>query len=210
MTKALGFWISFGLLASSGRVITFDRAALGHAPAGWTVAMTHTGAEPRWEVRQDNSAPNHPYVLAQVSADRHNDRYPLAIFDGVSLRDCDVSVRVKPVSGLQDQAGGVVWRYRDANNYYLARANAVSKNVAIFKVTNGERLPLATAVPHDIEPNIWNILKVSVRGSRFQVYVNHRRILQAYDKTFSGAGKVGLWTVADSVTYFDDFRVYPK
>jgi hypothetical protein len=210
MTKALGFWISFGLLASAGRVITFDRAAVGHAPVGWTVAMTHTGAEPRWEVRQDNSAPSPPYVLAQVSADHHGDRYPLAIFDGVSLRDCDVSVRIKPVSGLQDQAGGVVWRYRDANNYYLARANAVSKNVAIFKVTNGERLPIATAVPHDIEPNAWNILKVSVRGSRFQVYVNHRRILQADDKTFSGPGKVGLWTVADSITYFDDFRVYPK
>ncbi|HEY1183762.1 MAG TPA: hypothetical protein VGE89_06235 [Bryobacteraceae bacterium] len=210
MTKALGFWISFGLLASSGRVITFDRAAVGHAPAGWTVAMTHAGADPRWEVRQDNSAPSPPYVLAQISADRHNDRYPLAIFDGVSLRDCDVSVRIKPVSGLQDQAGGVVWRYRDPNNYYLARANAVSKNVAIYKVTNGERLPIATAVPHDIEPNTWNILKVSVRGSRFQVYVNHRRILQADDKTFSGPGRLGLWTVADSVTYFDDFRVYPK
>jgi hypothetical protein len=77
-------------------------------------------------------------------------------------------------------------------------------------VTNGERLPIATAVPHDIEPNTWNILKVSVRGSRFQVYVNHRRILQADDKTFSGPGRLGLWTVADSVTYFDDFRVYPK
>ena len=210
MTKALGFWISFGLLAASGRVITFDRAAVGHAPAGWTVAMTHAGAEPRWEVRQDNSAPSPPYVLAQVSADHHNDRYPLAIFDGVSLRDCDVSVRIKPVSGLQDQAGGVVWRYRDPNNYYLARANAVSKNVAIYKVRDGERLPIAAAVPHNIEPNTWNILKVSVRGSRFQVYVNHRRILQADDKTFSGPGKVGLWTVADSVTYFDDFRVYPK
>ncbi|MGA2154599.1 MAG: hypothetical protein ABSH37_09295 [Bryobacteraceae bacterium] len=210
MTKALGFWISFGLLASSGRIVTFDRTAVGHAPAGWTVAMTHAGADPRWEVRQDNSAPSPPYVLAQISADRHNDRYPLAIFDGVSLRDCDVSVRIKPVSGLQDQAGGVVWRYRDPNNYYLARANAVSKNVAIYKVTNGERLPIATAVPHDIEPNTWNILKVSVRGSRFQVYVNHRRILQADDKTFSGPGRLGLWTVADSVTYFDDFRVYPK
>jgi hypothetical protein len=172
--------------------------------------MTHAGAEPRWEVRQDNSAPSPPYVLAQVSADRHGDRYPLAIFDGVSLRDCDVSVRIKPVSGLQDQAGGVVWRYRDPNNYYLARANAVSKNVAIYKVTNGERLAIATAVPHDIESNAWNILKVSVRGSRFQVYVNHRRILQADDKTFSGPGRLGLWTVADSVTYFDDFRVYPK
>jgi hypothetical protein len=210
MTKALGFWISVGLLASAGRVVTFNAAAVGHAPAGWTVAMTHTGAQPRWEVRQDDSAPIPPYVLVQFSADHHNDRCPLAIFDGVNLRDCDVSVRVKLVSGLEDQSGGLVWRYRDPNNYYLARTDALSRNVAIYKVHNGERLPIATAVPHDIEPNAWNILKVSVRGSRFQVYVNHRRILQADDMTFGGPGRVGLWTVADSVTSFDDFRVYPK
>jgi hypothetical protein len=210
MIKVLGFWISFGLLASSSRVITFDQAAVGHAPAGWTVAMTHTGADPRWEVLKDTSAPSPPYVLAQVSADHHIDRCPLAIFDGVSLRDGDVSVRIKPVSGQQDQAGGVVWRYRDPNNYYLARTNAITKNVAIYKVHDGERLQIATAVHHDIEPNIWSILKVSVRGSRFQVYVNHRRILQADDKTFTATGRVGLWTVGDSVTYFDDFRVYPK
>jgi len=210
MTKLLGFWISFGLLASSGRVVTFDRAAVGHPPAGWTVAMTHTGAQPRWEVRRDDSGPRPNFVLAQVSADHHSDRCPLAIFDGVSYRDCDVSVRVKPVSGMQDQSGGVVWRYRDANNYYLARVDAVSRNVAIYRIHDGERLPIATAVPHDIALNAWNILKVSVRGSRFQIYVNHRRILQADDATFKGPGKVGLWTVADSVTYFDDFRVYPK
>jgi len=210
MIKVLGFWISFGLLASSGRVITFDQTPVGRAPAGWTVAMTHAGAEPRWEVRKDASAPSPPYVLAQVSADRHLDRCPLAIFDGVSLRDLDVSVRIKPVAGLQEQAGGVVWRYRDANNYYLARTNAIAKNVAIYKVRDGARVQIATAVPHDIEPNAWNILKVSVRGSRFQVYLNHRRLLQAEDKTFTAAGRVGLWTVGDSVTYFDDFRVYPK
>jgi hypothetical protein len=210
MTKVLGFWVSFGLLASSGRVVTFDRAAVGHPPAGWTVAMTHSGAAPRWEVREDTSAPLPPFVLLQFSADHHSDRCPLAIFDGVSPRDCDVSVRVKSVSGTQDQSGGLVWRYRDPNNYYLARADAVSHNVAIYRVHDGERLPIANAVPHDIEQNAWNILKVSVRGSRFQVYVNHRRILQAEDYTFRTAGKVGLWTVADSVTSFDDFRVYPK
>jgi len=210
MIKVLGFWISFGLLASSGRVITFEHTELGHTPAGWTVAMTHAGAEPRWEVRRDSTAPGQPYVLAQVSADHHIDRCPLAIFDAATLRDGDVSVRIKPVSGQRDQAGGLVWRYRDPNNYYLVRANAISKNVAIYKVHDGERLEIGTAVHHEIEPNSWNILKVAVRGSRFQVYVNHRRILQADDRTFSGPGKVGLWTVGDSVTYFDDFRVYPK
>jgi hypothetical protein len=148
--------------------------------------------------------------LAQVSSDPTGDRFPLAILDNMSLRDGDVSVRIKPVAGREDQAGGLVWRYRDANNYYLARANALEENVALYKVENGRRIPLGPGVRHDIPSNGWSILKVSVRGNRFQVYLDHRRILQGWDNTFATAGKVGLWTVADSVTYFDDFRVYPK
>jgi hypothetical protein len=77
-------------------------------------------------------------------------------------------------------------------------------------VQDGRRIALNAGVHHDIHLNAWSILKVSVRGNRFQVYVNHRRILQAFDDTFTKSGKVGLWTVGDSVTYFDDFRVYPK
>ncbi len=117
---------------------------------------------------------------------------------------------MKPVAGKGEQAGGLVFRYRDANNYYLARANALDNNVALYKVQNGRRIPLNAGVRHDIPSNAWSILKVSVRGSRFQVYVNHRRILEAVDSTFMSPGKFGLWTVGDSVTYFDDFRVNPK
>ena len=149
-------------------------------------------------------------MLAQASHDGNDSRCPLAIFDGMNVRNGDVSVRLKPVSGQEDRAGGVIWRYRDANNYYLVRANALTKNVAIYKMENGRLEQLSAPVPHDIPSNAWSILKVSVRGNRFQVYVNHRRILQGQDNTFQDAGKVGLWTVADSITYFDDFRVYPK
>jgi len=171
--------------------------------------MTNHGEAPRWEIRKDQTAPTQPYVLAQTSNDATNNRCPLAIFNAVTLRDGDVSVRIKPVSGSADQAGGLVWRYRDSNNYYLARENARTKNVSIFRVQNGERTQIGT-VMHDILPNTWSILKVSVRGNRFQVYMNHRRIWQGEDKTFTAGGKVGLWTMADSVTYFDDFRVYPR
>jgi len=209
--KPLALWISFGLIASTGRIINFDSEALGKTPPGWTVAVTNGGEAPRWEIKKDQSAPTQPYVLAQTSSSSNANRCPLAIFDGVTLRDGDVSVRIKPISGHTDQAGGLVWRYRDANNYYLARENARTRNVAIFKVENGARTAIGT-VPHDILANTWSILKVSVKGNRFQVYVNHRRIWAGEDKqkTFTGAGKVGLWTVADSVTYFDDFRVYPR
>ena len=208
--KTISWLVSVGLLASSGRVINFDNAPLGQTPPGWTVAMTNRGSAPRWEISKDLRAPTQPYVLAQVSDDPTGGRFPLAILDNMSLRDGDVSVRIKPVAGREDQGGGLVWRYRDANNYYLATANALDKNVALYKVENGRQHALAPGVKHDILSNGWSILKVSVRGNRFQVYLDHRRILQGWDNTFATAGKVGLWTVADSVTYFDDFRVYPK
>ncbi len=169
--------------------------------------MTNHGRAPQWEIRTDRSAPTQPYVLAQLAADPIGDRCPLAIWDGAYLRDGDISVRVKPVSGREVQAGGIVWHYRDANNYYLARANAIDKNVQVFKVENGRRIPLMAAVRHEFPSNAWSIMKVTVRGNRFQVYMDHRRVLQGQDTTFSGPGRVGLWTVADSVTYFDDFRV---
>jgi len=90
------------------------------------------------------------------------------------------------------------------------RANAIENTVAVFKVENGQRSLILAGVKHAIPANAWSILKVSVRGSRFQVFVDHRRVLDGQDKTFRGAGRVGLWTSADSVIYFDDFRVYPK
>jgi len=172
--------------------------------------MTNPGAAPEWQVLKDQTAPTQPYVLAQTSRDTSESRYPLAILDGMSVQNGDFSVRLKPVSGQEGRAGGVVWRYRDPNNYYLVRANALTKNVAIYKVERGRVSQVTALVPHEIPSNAWSILKVSVRGNRFQVYVNHHRILQGQDNTFRDAGKVGLWTAGDSVTYFDDFRVYPK
>ena len=208
--KTLAWLFAFGLGASTGTVINFDTAPLGRVPPGWTVAMTNRGGPPKWEIRKDQSAPTQPYVLAQVSNDPTGNRSPLAILDRMSLRDGDVSVRIKPVAGHDDQGDGVVWRYRDENNYYVARANALERNVAVYRVENGRRSQVLAVAKHDIPVNGWSILKVSARGDRFQVYVDHRRIIQGQDKTFSGPGGVGLWTAGDSVTYFDDFRVYPR
>jgi hypothetical protein len=208
--KTFSWLVAFGLLASTGKVINFDTETIGKTPPNWTVAMTHHGGAPQWEIRKDGSAPTQPYVFAQVSSDPTSDRFPLAILNNLSLRDGDVSVRIKPVAGREGRGGGLVWRYRDENNYYLARTNALEKNVEVYKVENGRRIPLLPGVKHEVPSNTWSILKVSIRGPRFQVYLDHRRILQGEDKTFTSAGRVGLWTLADSVTYFDDFRVYPK
>jgi hypothetical protein len=207
--KPLVLAISFGLIGSSGKIINFDTATLGQMPSGWSAAITNGGSAPKWQVLKDGSAPTQPYVLAPSLNDVPN-RSPLAILDTMAMRDGDISVSLKPLTGHAGEAGGLVFRYHDANNYYLARANALDHSVALFKVQNGQASPLCAGVRHDIPANAWSILKVSVRGSKFQVYVNHRRVLQAQDTTYTNTGKVGLWTKGDAVTYFDDFRIYPK
>ena len=208
---------SIGLFGAASRIINFDQATIGKTPPEWTVPVLH-GTAPRWEIRRDPSAPASPFVLAQVAANSHQDEFSLAILNSPSVRDGDISVRLKPVSGHEDQGGGLVFRYRDARNYYLVRADSHDGEVTVYKMENGRCSPIRPrgvagstfGVKHNIQPNMWSILKVSVRGSRFQVYVNHRRLLQADDSSFSGPGKVGLVTVSDSTTYFNDFRVNAK
>ncbi len=220
MRKVLALWVAgWGLTAVTGaETIRFDSVRPGSFPPDWTVAMTHTGAAPKWEVRSDASAPSRPNVLAQVSADRSDGRFPLAILNRANYRDGEVSVKFKTVAGKTDQAAGLVWRYRDANNYYLVRANAIENNIVMYKVENGNRTsldprgkpPKTYGVRHRIPSRTWNILSVSFKRSRFEVYFDHRKVFEVDDSTFTQPGKLGLWTKADSVTYFDDFQFSGK
>jgi hypothetical protein len=216
--KTLGWLVSLTLGAMAAITINFDSTAPGKTPAGWTIAATQPGAQPKWEVLKDPKAPSPPYVLAQVSTEKDKSRCPLAILNKADIKDGDLSVKLKPVAGREDRSGGLVWRYRDPNNYYLVRANALDNNIALFRVQNGRCVPLALkdksaniySVEHPVPANQWSILKVQFRGPLFSVYFNHRRLFQVQDSTFGQPGKVGLWTKADSVTYFDDFRVAGK
>lgn len=212
--------VFFGCLAAGARAetIRFDAAKPGSLPSGWAVVMTHDGGAPKWEVRQDASAPSKPNVLAQVSSDRTDGRFPMAILNTADYCDGELSVKFKTVAGHADQAAGIVWRYRDPNNYYLVRANALENNIVMYRVQDGNRILLAPrgkppktyGVRHRIPAHTWSILKVSFRKSRFEVYFDHRKVFEAEDSTFALPGKVGLWTKADSVTYFDDFQFSGK
>ena len=142
----------------------------------------------------------------------------MAIYDKSNLKDVEVSVKFKPVSGKVDKAAGVVLRYRDENTYYIARANANEDNVVLYKVEGGKRISLAPkgtpsntyGVKHKVPAGAWSTLRVTFRGSLFTVYINDEKLFELEDTTFSQAGKVGLWTKADSVTYFDDFTIESK
>lgn len=199
-------------------VIRFEGETPGRLPRGWSVGMTHDGGAPRWEIVRDESAPSPPYVFAQLSQDRTAGRFPLAILDRISIVDGSVSVAFKTVDGAVDQAAGIVWRYQDPNNYYILRANALEDNVVLYKVESGVRQSIAPkglpsrsyGVKHNIPRGRWNTLKIEFQGSSFIVFLNGERLFETEDQTFTKAGKTGLWTKADSVTYFDGFTVVGK
>jgi hypothetical protein len=204
-----------GPLAVSAETIRFEGSIPGAVPTGWTVAMTHAGGEPRWEIVRDRGAPSPPFVFAQISQDRTAGRFPLAIWGGAPIRNGEVSVAFKTVSGTVDQAAGIVWRYRDPNNYYIVRANALENNIVLYKVANGVRLSIAPkgmpsrsyGVKRDIPKAQWNTLRIVFKESQFSVFFNREQVFETEDQTFGNAGKTGLWTKADSVTYFDNFSV---
>ena len=166
--------------------------------------MTGRGA-PKWTVEKDDGSGT---VLKQSG----KATYPLALREGTNVRDGFVEVKFKPISGSEDRAGGIVWRARDANNYYVVRANALEDNVVLYKTVNGVRSSLdlvgkkggygvKTAVP----ASQWHTLRVEFAGPRFEVVFNGKSLFAVEDATFPEAGMVGLWTKADSVTVFSGF-----
>jgi protein-tyrosine-phosphatase len=184
---------------SAMETVNFDKAAVGKAPSGWTTTQTGTGRA-RWEVVPDDTAPSRPNVLKQSG----QATYPICLKDDTGLKDGYVEVKFKPISGREDQAGGVIWRAKDANNYYVARANALENNVTIYHTINGRRTE-KKRVGLTVAANQWHTLRVEFQGSHFTVTFNGQKALEWDDDTFKDGGKVGLWTKADSVTEFDDF-----
>ncbi len=162
----------------------------------------------QWILKAESDAPSGRQVLAQVDEDATDFRFPLAVADAPSLADLRLSVKCKPVSGAVDQACGLVFRYQDEHTYYLARANALEHNVRLYRVVNGRRQQFADW-SGAVARGVWHELRVEARGDRFIVFWDGQQIMNAADTTFGKAGKVGVWTKADSVTYFDDLTLDP-
>ena len=194
-------------------LIGFDGDSEGASPKGFSTALTGHGSQGSWIVQKDSTAPSPPNLVAQTSADGTSYRFPLCIYDAFSAADVDLSVAFKTISGKKDQAAGLVWRFQNTNNYYIVRANALEDNVVLYKVENGKRIDLkpkgadakAYGVKTRVVPGEWQNLRVQARAGVFTVFLNGRELFQVEDTTFTQAGKVGLWTKADSVTLFDDF-----
>jgi len=194
--------VSFAVVADE--TVNFDNAEAGRPPSGWTATQTGTG-HAVWAVVQDDTAPSKPNALKQSG----QATFPVCLKDDTSLKDGFVEVKFKALSGREDQAGGLVWRAMDANNYYVARANALEDNVTIYHTINGRRTEKKRA-HMKVPSNQWHTLRVDFAGNHFMVMFNGEKALEWDDDTFKDAGKVGVWTKADSVTVFDDFAYGAK
>jgi hypothetical protein len=188
-------------------VVSFDADNVGAPPKGWTLTMTGRGT-PKWTVERDDTTPSKGQVLKQSGTAT----FPLALRNETSLRDGFVEAMVKPISGSADRAGGLVWRAKDANNYYVVRANALEDNVVVYKTVNGARSSLdivgrkgGYGVQIAVPPKQWHSLRVEFVGARFKVIFNGAPLFDVEDLTFTERGMVGLWTKADSVTSFRSF-----
>jgi len=191
--------------------VGFDNVKPGQLPPHWAGTVTGTGAA-KWSVEPDDSAPSKPNVLKQSG----EGKYPICIKEDAQLKDGFVEVKFKPLAGKEDQAGGVIWRVTDKNNYYVCRANALEDNVVLYKTVAGKRSVLEIVgrkggygVKEKVAPAQWHTLRVEFQGNHFKVTFDGKQLFEVEDSTFTDAGKVGVWTKADSVTIFDDFSCGP-
>jgi hypothetical protein len=200
----LQFLVTLTIATVSAQTVSFDDAKPGALSTTWTGTKTGTG-EPKWTIAADDTAPSKPNVLKQSG----EAAYPIAFKNDTNLKDGFVEVKFKPVSGEEDQAGGVIWRVQDADNYYIARANALEGNVRIYHFVQGKRKQF-NGVNLPVASGQWHTLRVNFYGNKFAVVFNGKELFTAEDETHKEAGKVGVWTKADSVTLFDDFTYGKK
>jgi hypothetical protein len=187
-----------------------DIAAMpvGGMPPGFTAGLTGQGEPVCWQVLSDDTAPGGK-VIAETSRDTADYRFPICVLDDVTAKDVAVSVRFKAVAGEVDQAAGLLVRGQDQNNFYVARANALEANVRLYKVTDGVRRQIAGR-NIEVPSGAWQSLRLEVAGDTLTVAFNGERIIETRDATFPQAGKVGLWTNADSLTHFADLTIEPS
>ncbi len=186
----------------------------GEPPKGFTAATTGRGKSAEWKLEAVTGAPSGKLAVIQRSDDPAAARFPVLVYDGLTVRDADISVSFKAVSGKEDQAAGLVWRYIDKNNYYVVRANALEDNVVLYIVKDGKRVDLPLkgkgktyGAKAPVIKGGWNVLGVMVKGSAFKVIFNGKELYEVEDQAIASAGKIGLWTKADSVMLFDDLSI---
>jgi hypothetical protein len=186
-------------LAAHAETVGFDRDSAGNPPAGWICGSTDGGA-PLWEVEPDDSSPSKPNVLVQSGSGT----FPWCVKQDTAIADGVVEVKFKALAGSDDQAAGLLWRWKDGDNYYVARADSLDNNVSLSCIKQGKRRTLKS-VDARVEKDVWHTLRVEFTGSRMRIGLDGQTHIDVKDDRITGPGAVGVWTSADSVTAFDDF-----
>jgi hypothetical protein len=195
------------VLGQESRTMRFGKADLGKLPAAWQADKAGTGTGSVWKVVADDTAPSGAgYVLAQTAASP-KDFIALCIAKDTHYENVGISVRFKAVRGTNNLGGGVVWRYQDHDNYYLARMNLREDNFRVYKVVSGRRIELGTTDDLTLSTEEWHTLEIEMRGEHVECYLNGKKYLEVQDSTFKQAGKVGLWTKGSSQPHFDELQI---
>src|SRR4051812_28057195 len=202
-----GVWLMSSVARGQIAQIDIPRMPAGASPVGFNFGRTGAGAAGQWRVVEDPTALGGK-AIAQVSQDRTDYRFPLAIYQPLSAKDVEVTVRSKPVDGRVDQGGGIAVRLISPDDYYVVRANALENNVRFYKVVHGRRIQLE-GIDIPVAGGHWHMLGLRAEGNRFTVSYDGRVVFAAEDDTYADTGQVALWTKADSVTFFDTIGITP-
>jgi len=191
----------------TGRTMTFSKDSLDKVPTGWKADHTGKDGASAWKVVADATAPSKKGHVLSQTGESPGPVFNLCVADDTSYGDVEASVMFKANMGKKDQGGGIVWRYVDADNYYIARFNPLEDNYRLYKVVAGKRIQLATKEDIKAPAGEWHKLTIKMTGDQIECYIGGKKSLDAKDDTIQKAGKVGLWTKADAQTSFDQFII---
>jgi hypothetical protein len=187
-------------------VISLAQDPIGKPPVQFTFAVTGEGQDIHWDVQLDHLAAARRPILVQSGKAEPGDNVALALLNGVMLQNGEMDVRFKVNSGEDDQSAGIVWRYQDPQNYYLARASAKDESCSVYRVKKG-MLKLLDTQQVTVMPYTWHGLRVVFVQKNYTVFVDGELVVGGKDSGLMKAGKVGLCTLSDSAVHFDDIRV---
>lgn len=182
----------------------FENETVGKLPSGFIADATNKAKSIKWNIVEDNGN-----KVVEQQAKNSGSCYNLLVLDKIGYQDFSASVKIKAISGEEDQGGGLVWRYIDKNNYYIARYNPLENNFRFYRVVDGTRKQLES-VDSDIKQGEWFTMTIEMMGNKVACSLNSKRMIELTDDTFKSAGLIGFWTKADAVTYFDDLKISIK
>ena len=194
---------SAAYISTGDTTINFENDADGKVPKGFTQTSTGKPQTLNWKIVNDNGNK----AAAQL-AKNAGDYYNLLVLDEPGYQNFLMTVRIKAVAGNEDQGGGLVWRYIDKNNYYIARCNPLENNFRLYRVVNGNRKQLKS-VDCNIKSGGWFTMTIEMNGNKISCSLNGNKIIETTDNTYTKAGRVGFWTKADAQSYFDDLTIQP-